>query len=80
MLDLLNENTTHQCIASLLTKGSITYRFPYALRHNDAKNITPSLFPLLSWITTENKTELKKLFISTTKSGGSQHHKHTNCT
>ena len=44
------------------------------------KNITPSLFPLLSWISTENKTKLKKLFISNTKSGGAQHHKHTNCT
>ena len=32
-------------------------------------------FPLLLWITTENRTKLKKLFIWTTKSGETQHHK-----
>ena len=39
-----------------------------------------SFFPLLLWIAAENKTKLKKLFIWTTKSGGPQHCKHTNCT
>ena len=32
-----------------------------------------SFFPLLLWITAENRTKLKKLFISTTKSGRTQH-------
>ena len=32
-----------------------------------------SFFPLLLWITAENRTKSKKLFISTTKSGGTQH-------
>ena len=31
-----------------------------------------SFFPLHSWIVAENRTKLKKLFISTTKSGGTQ--------
>ena len=39
-----------------------------------------SLFPLLLWIAVENRTKLKKLFIWATKSGGTQHHKHANCT
>ena len=39
-----------------------------------------SFFPLLLWITAENRTKLKKLYIWNTKSGGTQHHKHTNCT
>ena len=40
-----------------------------------------SCFPLLLWITAENRTKLKILFICTIKSGGTQHHhKHTNCT
>ena len=39
-----------------------------------------SFFPLLLCITTENRTKLKKLFIWTSKSGGTQHHKHANCT
>ena len=38
-----------------------------------------SFFSLLSWITAENRTKLKKLFIWSTKSGGPQHHKQTNC-
>ena len=37
-------------------------------------------FPLFSWIKAEHRTKLKKLFIWTRKSGGTQHHKHTNCT
>ena len=36
-----------------------------------------SFFPLLLWITAENGTKFKKLFIWTKKSGGTQHHKHT---
>ena len=39
-----------------------------------------SFIPFLLWITTENRTKLKKLYIRTTKSGGAQHHKHTNFT
>ena len=39
-----------------------------------------SFFLLLLWITAENRTKLKKSFVWTTKSGGTQHHKHTNCT
>ena len=39
-----------------------------------------SFCPLLLWITAENRTKLKKLFIWTTKSGATQHHKHSNCT
>ena len=39
-----------------------------------------SFIPLLLWIIAENRTKLKKLFIWTTKSGGTQRHKHTNCT
>ena len=38
-----------------------------------------SFFPLLLWITAENRTEFNNLFIWTTKSGGTQHHKQINC-
>ena len=105
------------------------YRFLYALRHNNANNMTippppvtccisrfspksivfrkkikcfqlrikqancileelsnlywivllMSFFPLLLWITAENRTKLEKLFIWTTKPGGAQHQKQTNC-
>ena len=34
-----------------------------------------SFFLLLLWITSENRTKLKKLFIWTTKSGGTQHYR-----
>ena len=39
-----------------------------------------SFFSLFLWITAENRTKLKKLFIWTTKSGGAQHQTHTKCT
>ena len=39
-----------------------------------------SFFPVPLWITFENRTRLKKLFIWTTKSGGTQHHKQTKTT
>ena len=39
-----------------------------------------SFFPLLLWIIAENRTKLKKLYIWITKSGGTQHHRHTKCT
>ena len=39
-----------------------------------------SFFPILLWITAENITKLKKLFIWTTKSSRTQHYKHENCT
>ena len=38
-----------------------------------------TFFPLLLWITVENRTRLRKLFIWTSKSGETPHHKHTNC-
>ena len=38
------------------------------------------MFLLLLWITAEYRTKLKKLFIWTTKSGGTQHLKHIKCT
>ena len=37
-----------------------------------------SFFPRLLWIPAVKRTKLKKLSISTTKSGGAQHHKQTN--
>ena len=39
-----------------------------------------NFFSLLLLIAGENRTKLKKLFIRTTKSGGVQHHNHTNST
>ena len=39
-----------------------------------------SFFLLLLSIAAENRVNRKKLFIWTTKSGGTQHHKHINCT
>ena len=39
-----------------------------------------SFSPLILWITAESRTKLKELYIWTTKSAGSQHRKHTNCT
>ena len=39
-----------------------------------------SFFLLLLWITAEHGTKLKKLLIRTTKLGGTQQHKHINCT